>query len=1218
MVRSRVLSFISAFGLPKGDQATTSKGGASTSSSSSPVPVSNNRTKLAKNNTAPPGDSSFSQHGPVPWSNSDRPSLTRPASMAFTYQPRQTEIEHDTLPELLPIFTFMNSHSNKLYQEGYFLKLNDLDTQGRPSADRKWVECFAQLVGTVLSIWDSAALDAAGGEQEVTPTFINLADASIKMLESLPTYTKAKSLQNVLSVSTAGRNRYLFHFNSFHSLTQWTASIRLALFEHRSLLEAYTGSIIAGKGRELNNIRRIMERSRYKYEDWARVRFGAGTPWRRCWFVVTPPSDKDYQKLHKSSKKKSVYDRTTPILTGEIRFYDTKKTKKAKPIATVTNAYAAFAIYPQSKLLIDQSTLVKIEGNITMNSQPQSTTEGFVFIMPELHPAVSGLEIMLRFLFPVFDTFGLYGRPTRLIADTNNSKSLMFAFPKSRHYGYLDVLDVVNLINKSGSQGWSERDWRAQLREATGQRMSTVNSPASSISGGRQHLWSSLPNRHTKTRFQEPSQPLSAGFNQSSDAIIETPVSITESPVFDSAQPYGHFRAISDTGALHTTSPGKTYATTRLSVLETPPEPPVHGITSSLSEDRPETRQSSSGSGSDGEMQLHDVPQSVHDFHPNEPPAPVAAPPAFAHQPGEVPASRPKTSQEMRKANNRMSSATLAQLADVSKMRIAAAGFSDIQESPYSEELDSQLEMNQGSSGDSYAYADQEQAPAVPVHADTRSNRLQQPAPQRAIQATPSLRIDTSKVTKRKPVPPQAVSPSAYSVETSGRTDFNPQEDPVSALTDPSMRDLQHTVDEAALSRILPRQISFLHERTMTQNSRPDDESIYDERSISPDYASTRKSTDTKRSEVSIPRPRMGVLKTVGDAPPSKQEVTIGDAHYFANEQLPKENPDIPTIDFGPTLIHSLHTRGPSMSDMLNNDPNSAARRVGGEGHARKPSRSPAGDEKRRSVVWQPGLASYRPESPANRAMTPEQFVHQRSSSNSRPLDYPIASQGARPRSGGDWPLGASQLHAGQDLPPRSQSRGSTMLLNQNDMPIRPHSRGSTMLLNQNDMSVRPQSRGSAALLSQNDISSHLSAREQEHIARMTGSAFFNFSHNNSKPAVSSGGLIGAIDAREREKQYMKEGLSNQLVQTAIAQRQQQQIYEAQQMQHSGVGSIYNMPGASYTWDNLNHNAFNQAHMVPRPATSSDWHVWNGPVASQTPPPATQQPNHYFQSYQNY
>jgi CCR4-NOT transcriptional complex subunit CAF120 len=81
---------------------------------------------------------------------------------------------------------------------GYFLKLNDLDTRmfndayhvsisdlfadGKPNSDRNWTECFAQLVGTVLSLWDAAALDAAGQDGEVAPTFINLADASIKMV----------------------------------------------------------------------------------------------------------------------------------------------------------------------------------------------------------------------------------------------------------------------------------------------------------------------------------------------------------------------------------------------------------------------------------------------------------------------------------------------------------------------------------------------------------------------------------------------------------------------------------------------------------------------------------------------------------------------------------------------------------------------------------------------------------------------------------------------------------------------------------------------------------------------------------------------------------------------------------------------------------------------------------------------------------------------------
>ena len=34
----------------------------------------------------------------------------------------------------------------------------------------------------MLALWDAAQLDAAGPDGEVVPTFINLADASIKMV----------------------------------------------------------------------------------------------------------------------------------------------------------------------------------------------------------------------------------------------------------------------------------------------------------------------------------------------------------------------------------------------------------------------------------------------------------------------------------------------------------------------------------------------------------------------------------------------------------------------------------------------------------------------------------------------------------------------------------------------------------------------------------------------------------------------------------------------------------------------------------------------------------------------------------------------------------------------------------------------------------------------------------------------------------------------------
>ncbi|KAH8165905.1 hypothetical protein CIB48_g2341 [Xylaria polymorpha] len=339
---------------------------------------------------------------------------SRPLSMVQVYQPPRMDVNQDTIPELQPIFSFLNSHANKLYQEGYFLKLDDQNTQGKPNADRTWTECFAQLVGTVLSLWDAAELDAAGEDGEVLPKFINLTDASIKMIESLRSNDE-QPLQNILSISTAGRNRYLLHFNSRQSLIQWTSGIRLAMFEHSTLQEAYTGALIAGKGKHLNNIGVIMERSRVQIDQWVRVRFGAGVPWRRCWCVIAPPDEKEYQKVMKEHKKKNPYDRShPPTLKGDIKFYDQrkegKKQKKLQPIATINDAYSAYALYPQAKSLIEASTLIKIEGDITIHADPPSSTEGFVFIMPEVNPAISGFEMMLRFLFPTWDTFGLYGR----------------------------------------------------------------------------------------------------------------------------------------------------------------------------------------------------------------------------------------------------------------------------------------------------------------------------------------------------------------------------------------------------------------------------------------------------------------------------------------------------------------------------------------------------------------------------------------------------------------------------------------------------------------------------------------------------------------------------------------------------------------------------------------------------------------------------------------
>ncbi|KAL8907170.1 MAG: hypothetical protein Q9207_001592 [Kuettlingeria erythrocarpa] len=1193
-------------------------------------------------------------------------------SMVQAYQPPFMEIDKDVIPELQPIFSFLNSHSNKLYQEGYFLKLNDLDSHGRPNADRSWTECFAQLVGTVLSLWDAAELDAAGQDGEVAPKFINLADASIKMIETLPTRAQgAEPLQNVLSVSTAGKNRYLFHFNSFHSLTQWTAGIRLAMYEHATLQEAYTGSLIAGKGKLLNNIKIIMERTKFKHEDWARVRFGAGTPWRRCWCIISPPDEKEMQHQQKSLKKKSAYDRALPILKGNIKFYDTRKIKKTtRPIATINDAYSAYAIYPQSKPLIDQSTLVKVEGTITIHSSPETTTEGFIFVLPETHPAVTGFEIMLRWLVPLYDVFGLYGRPSRLIADVLDVRSLMFALPQTRRYGYLDTLDVAQLISEPGSLSWSEKEWRSRLKELTASRQTMYQAdggrPRSRASSYRGHR-NSLPSRSGTLRFDDSVSIKSA--HSMRDEVPPVPPLHNSGSVLPEAGPNdaprvnGHQRSASEATPFATPSrkqrsqrhvqESQNYTPSRLSQEQArpytqegrqgftsshvsvdqnlqngqggsaPPLPPPHGLPAGVQARNPQLQryaaeqdgfQERHSSESEGRMR---TPVSVDSqpidqgLRPSSPPAPVAAPPAFAHEPGAQPRKRPALSPEMRRATSRMSITTLAQLEDAGQLSpngsIAAAGAAAAWNAEGQR-------RNGGTSEDHGHRGVIDNATGRRTHADRYTNaegvvledagrtgsqssfqfglnippqstnrgvsplsqssgkspmpegREQYPFPTPGVAEDPRPEIrrsSTSHSISRKPVPSKSLAPAPPPV---------PQTELPSSVQRSSLESLrQHVVDENALAQVR----SYTMESN--QSHQPSMEgSVYDDDSTaSPDYASTRRSTETRRSKPSMDRPRAGVLKIVGTVEPEHREVLVGDARYQP----------IPNVDFGPTLAYDPRkasrpgtsgTMTPQLngsatpSDRLTPSPQPSPREgsPGGkqrsgsmptskitsspyerspsrnlhtpEGHRRTPSTGSEADNAR-TVAWQPANAGGSPGS--RQSITPEQFVQQRATASRM---TPIYAHGRKPPVA---PSPSGSRHPSGEIPTQQQYQHGRQSSFAKELPPRPSSRAASAMMN----------------APSGDVSAHLSAREQEHVARVTGSPLINMAGSSPRPGQGppGGGLVGAIEAREKEKREMREGVSSHMVQHAIAQRQHHNHAQQQRQQSFPQPSPQlQMPGA--------------------------------------------------------
>lgn len=1041
------------------------------------------------------------------------------------------------------------------------------------------------------------------------------------------------NLQNVLSISTAANNRYLLHFNSLNSLTQWTAGIRLAMFEHSTLQEAYTGSLIAGKGRFLNNIKAIMERSRFPHEDWTRVRFGAGTAWKRCWCVVTPPDEKEFQKAQKTLKKTSAYERVK-LPKGDIRFYDTRKvTKKTRPIATITDAFAAYAIYPQSKPLIDQSTLVKLEGLVTIHGSSDSVTEGFVFVMPEVHPAVTGFEMMLRFLFPVFDTFGMYGRPNRLIADTLDQRGLMFAMPRDRRYGYLDILDVSALLHTKGSQAWSERQWRREMKKLTASRMTTQmedSTPASSVRMAQRrntiNSRTSTPAGKGSLRFDETASIGSAPGSRSG-----SPVHLNGDPRLgglalpkrtDSAPPDAgsfsgrpHRRAVSD---VQNHRRWETQTPSRLSFSETrgeedgyqtPLPPPRHS-------GAPGTPNRSYGPGGLERILSGDEVPTVSSLNIAQsqdadahlsPPAPVTSPPAFTHSPNSRPSLQPTVSPELRRAHSNVDAATLYQMQEANRpvdspeyegmgegqqfMQQPQPPQHQYQNSVASTTLASRdnersADRSQGTLNDASSENDREArqrlspipgSPFVGASGAQFESQKNACAPSqlssmagvdqvRAITASPApsdAPLRASHSIARKPLPgkmattPARVDPLAQHEAEESCPPAGAPGSPQSPINNESV--IGDLVDGAALERILNGEMDS---RTGT---------MVTAQSSEPDYASTVSDHEPKKS---TERPRTGKLKVVGDPDMPPAHTRSGSTGKFDTWEQKKaqETAEVPLVDFGPTLVYHPTTRPGTggtipaatagdrsrsrSGDRLSRLTPTESRRhsyfgsgmnasPGGSGGP-SPARTP-GD--RRSLVW-PRSSS--PAGTTGEALTPEEWVQQRAAAAAQPQHPPPRRPGSglahyRTASGNS---GHQVQRSNTRTPPFSRSRTPSgdwtqyMSGDQRTPPSRPQSRGANVYLG--------QAGGSNMMNAQ---ATNLSAKEQMHVARATGTPMINYTTNadKKKQEQHQPGLFGALAAREREREESNKlknrySMNNQVVQQAVAARHQQQAEAEERM----------------------------------------------------------------------
>lgn len=412
---------------------------------------------------------------------------------------------NEVSPELAPIVTLLSAQAHRRYNEGVFMLLHSINSDGEPVPNRQWREVYGVLLGTQLAVWNVEEIEKYQNDTEALlnasskPDYINFTDSSFRAVDKLD-----NGLNNIIIVSTTLKNQFLLQFPELEDFHRWSAAFRLSNFECTSLQEAYTGALLSAKGSKLSDIRTILSDTKFDYEDWVSVRFGSGMPWKRCFAVIEQPS--------KKSKNGKIYK-------GSVSFYKDEKKNKKTAMAIIKDASAAYALYPQAAQLIDQSTMIKLEGSVHFDSSKRSLPkEASVYFMPEQHSAVPGYDTLIRFLVPLLNTFALYGRPKRLNANKNDSNSLLFGLPVLPHVHYLEVDDLILLASNPQSTNWLLTEWRDKIKEVLGRKLSSGYTGCGSSHGvlGAIKNSTSLTNgiefAEAKLPINRPMSPLSPSF----------------------------------------------------------------------------------------------------------------------------------------------------------------------------------------------------------------------------------------------------------------------------------------------------------------------------------------------------------------------------------------------------------------------------------------------------------------------------------------------------------------------------------------------------------------------------------------------------------------------------------------------------------------------------------------------------------------------------------
>lgn len=393
---------------------------------------------------------------------------------------------NDSVPkELIPIVTLINCQNARVYHKGQvYMNIERNEGSAAELQDLSYSLVDGIIKGNQLILYKEG-LEASSFK----PISVNLLEASVVIDDS--------SIS--LIISSSNKLAYHLKFPELRFLQQWLSAIKLSNYEFTKLNESYTASLLSSKATLLSDLHVLMSETRFQNEEWVNIKFSKNSNWIKCFCVITPC---DHNKISKKTSNK--------IKNGAINFYTSSRTTKKNLICSINAIDSCFAVYPNHVDLIDDSTLLKLNGDLTVynlgmkldedsapsspisrsnsmmslsqaasNSTPgnrsrsnsnrhlRSTSISSItssksmkgwninntslYILPRPHNAVKNFETLIRFLIPLYDSFQLYGRPKRLIAEKFESQSLLFGLPSLPHTEYL----TSELAFNSVSLDWS-------------------------------------------------------------------------------------------------------------------------------------------------------------------------------------------------------------------------------------------------------------------------------------------------------------------------------------------------------------------------------------------------------------------------------------------------------------------------------------------------------------------------------------------------------------------------------------------------------------------------------------------------------------------------------------------------------------------------------------------------------------------------------------------